>query len=75
MDKIDLQNKTKAKQATIEAYWFENPHIDLERTLFHRITIPLEAFDSGHDYVEQPTETEIVLEWYDLSLLKKGRRQ
>ena len=49
MDKIQLQNKTKALDGTIEAYWFENENIGLKNTLFHRLTIPLVAFDSGLD--------------------------
>ena len=68
MDKIKLQSKTEALKGTVEAYWFENEHIGLERTLFHRITIPLASFDSGLDYEEQPITTSIVLEWYKLGL-------
>jgi hypothetical protein len=68
MDKIQLQNKTKALEGTVEAYWFENENIGLENTLFHRLTIPLAAFDSGLDYDGQPVETEIVLDWYKLNL-------
>ena len=68
MDKIQLQNKTKALDGTIEAYWFENENIGLKNTLFHRLTIPLVAFDSGLDYEEQPVETALVLDWYELNL-------
>ena len=65
---INLQRKTKAKEGSIEYYWFENSNVGLERTLFHRISIPLEPFDSELSYVEQPEETEIVFEWYKLNL-------
>lgn len=68
MDIINLQNKTSAKEGIIEYYWFENENIDLRNTLFHRIVIPLEPFDSGLDYVEQPEKTEIVIEWINLGL-------
>ena len=68
MDNIQLQSKTKALKGNVEAYWFENENIGLENTLFHRISIPLAAFDSGLDYEEQPVETEIVLDWYKLDL-------
>lgn len=68
MSKIQLQSKTKALQGSIEAYYFENENIGLKKTLFHRVTIPLEAFDSGLDYEEQPVKTEIILDWYELGL-------
>jgi len=42
---------------------WENSHIGLPLTLFYSIEIPLEPFDSGHDYVEQPATTSIVIEW------------
>jgi hypothetical protein len=68
MDKINLQDKTKAVSAVIESYWFEDESIGLEKTLFHKISIPLEPFDSGLDYEEQPLETLIVCDWYKLQL-------
>lgn len=42
---------------------WENSHIGLPLTLFYSIEIPLEPFDSGHTYVDQPTSTSIVIEW------------
>ncbi|MBB1319925.1 hypothetical protein H5123_20090 [Shewanella sp. SR43-4] len=68
MDSIQLQSKTKALKGSIEAYWFENENIGLENTQFHRISIPLEPFDSGLDYEEQPVKTEIILDWYKLGI-------
>jgi hypothetical protein len=65
---IGLQSKTQVKKGVIESYWFENETIGLSKTLFHRITLPLEEFDSGLDYDEQPTRTEIVLDWFELGL-------
>jgi hypothetical protein len=68
MDRINLQDKTKAEVGKIEKYWFENLRIGLQKTLFHRIVIPLSPFDSGLSYVAQPEKTELVFEWYNLSL-------
>lgn len=68
MYRIQLQNKTKALKGCVEAYWFENKNIGLKNTLFHRVTIPLSAFDSGLEYDLQPVNTEIVLDWYELGL-------
>ncbi|WP_293761070.1 hypothetical protein [uncultured Paraglaciecola sp.] len=66
--KIKLQNKTQVEKGIIKSYWFENENIGLANTLFHRITLPLKEFDSGLDYEEQPVQTEIVLDWYNLGL-------
>jgi hypothetical protein len=68
MDKINLQNKAKAKKGTAEMYWFENEFTGLEKTLFHRITLPLTPFNSGLDYESQPVKTEIVIDWLVLNL-------
>jgi hypothetical protein len=68
MDKINLQNKAKAKRGTAEMYWFENDFVGLKKTLFHRIIIPLTAFDSGLDYESQPVKTKIFIEWLVLNL-------
>ena len=68
MNKIELEKKTTANEGKIEIYYFENENIGLKKTLFHRIYIPLEPFDSGLDYESQPLETEIVMEWLNLQL-------
>lgn len=68
METINLQNKTKALLGQIENYWFENDNIGLEKTLFHRINIPLTPFNSGLEYESQPVETEFVIEWLELNL-------
>ncbi len=52
----------------IETHWFENEYVNLPLTLFHRITIPFEPFDSGLDYVSQPESTELCYEWLQLDL-------
>ena len=68
MEKINLQNKTEAKKGKVEVYWFENKNTGLQKTLFHRINIPLDSFNSGLDYESQPVDTEIVIEWMKLNL-------
>ncbi len=68
MIKIDLQSKTEAQKGKIEIYWFENEFIDLKKTLFHRMYIPLKPFYSGLARDPQPLETEIVIDWLDLKL-------
>ncbi|MDX2245969.1 MAG: hypothetical protein SF052_04275 [Bacteroidia bacterium] len=42
---------------------WENSHINLPLTLYYSIEIPLQSFNSGHDYVGQPTNTSIIIEW------------
>ncbi len=68
MPVIGLQEKTIALKGTAASYLFENSAIGLEETRFHRIVIPLEAFDSGLEYEEQPVRTKIAFEWYALNL-------
>jgi hypothetical protein len=68
MDVIDLQSKAKPVLGYVEHYWFENSNIGLKRTLFHRIVVPFEPFDSGLDYCDQPVATELVVEWINLGL-------
>ncbi|OCQ21954.1 hypothetical protein A7985_09090 [Pseudoalteromonas luteoviolacea] len=71
--KIGLQSKTQVKNGVIQSYWFENESIGLPKTLFHRVTLPLTEFDSGLGYDEQPTKTEIILDWYKLDLSSPSR--
>ena len=66
--KIDLQNRTKPLSGTIDYYWFENKRIGLECTLFHRILIPLEPFDSRLEYIHQPEDTLVYIDWINLNL-------
>lgn len=68
MDAIRLQEKAKPGLGFIEHYCFENPQIDLPRTLFHRIAVPLAPFDSGLEYVRQPESTTVIIEWINLGL-------
>jgi hypothetical protein len=68
VDVIGLQENARPRMGTIEHFWFENSQAGLARTLFHRIVIPLEPFDSGLEYVAQPESTEVVIEWINLGL-------
>ena len=68
MENINIQKKTSAERGKIELYWFENENIELKKTLFHRIYIPLKPFNSGLDYESQPVDTVIVIEWLNLNL-------
>lgn len=68
MDVIGIQAKARPLVGSIEHYWFENPHVGLSRTRFHRIVIPFEPFDSGLEYVTQPERTKLVVDWIELDL-------
>jgi hypothetical protein len=68
MKAICLQMRTKVLPGVVESYWFENENIGLVKTLFHRIDIPLEPFDSGLDYEHQPVDTSFVFDWYQLEV-------
>lgn len=67
MNAIKLQLKTKALPGKIDAYWYEDESANLKRTMFHRVTIPLGAFDSGLPDDRQPLSTEMIFDWYDLN--------
>lgn len=68
MHHINLQKKANAESGTVEMFLFENEFISLEKTLFHRIIVPLTAFNSGLDYEIQPVKTEIYIDWLALNL-------
>ena len=65
---IDLQRKTSALPGIIDMYWHENKRVGLERTLYHRFSIPLKPFDSGLEYDPQPMKTLILVDWIKLEL-------
>jgi hypothetical protein len=68
MQQIDLQTNTHALPGTVEAYWYKGENPEDERTLFHRITIPLQEFNCDIANKRQPVSTEIVFDWYELGL-------
>ncbi len=65
---VDLQRKARPLPGRIEHYWFENAHIGLKRTRFHRIIIPFEPFDSGLEWAPQPEAPELVVDWINLAI-------
>jgi hypothetical protein len=60
--KITVSN-FKAKLGSMNAHIFHNPSIGLEPTLFYEIRIPLEPFDSGLEWEEQPINTAFQLDF------------
>ena len=62
MRKIPVDN-FKAKIGNMRAHLFHNPTIGLAPTLFYDIKIPLEPFDSGLEWEEQPVNTEFQLDF------------
>ena len=66
---INLQDITKGIEGTMEYHWFENANIGLERTLFHKVLIPLQTFKSPFEYDDQPMETAILIDWLKLDTL------
>ena len=65
MTKIPI-DRFRAKPGQMQARLFQNLHIGLAPTLFYDITIPLEPFDSGLEWEEQPVHTEFRLEFVRL---------
>jgi hypothetical protein len=59
---LDIKD-IKPLRGKLTSNLWENSQIGLPLTLFYSIEIPLEPFDSGHTYVDQPTSTSIVIEW------------
>jgi hypothetical protein len=53
----------KPLNGSMNCYIIENKFTGLPMSLFYSIEIPLEKFDTGHDYVEQPSETSIAIDW------------
>jgi hypothetical protein len=62
MDKVNLQQKTSAREGTLSFYWLENPRENLPLTKFYRVQIPLAPFDSGLEWDLQPTETKLEID-------------
>ena len=60
-------NDIKPRTGTFTCNLWENTHTKLPLSLFYAIEIPLEPFDSGHTYTEQPTETSIIIEWMNFN--------
>jgi hypothetical protein len=56
----------KPAPGQMRAHLYQNPGIGLPPTLFYDITIPLEPFDCGLEWEEQPVHTEFSLEFIEL---------
>ncbi|WP_276483532.1 hypothetical protein [Paraflavitalea pollutisoli] len=54
---------------------WENHHINLPLSLYYSMDIPLAPFNSGHDYVEQPTVTSFIIDWMILKDQFGGRQE
>ena len=61
-------DRFRPKSGQMRAHLFQNQHIRLAPTLFYDITIPLEPFDSGLEWEEQPVHTEFRLEFVRLPI-------
>ncbi|RUO34813.1 hypothetical protein [Aliidiomarina soli] len=72
MDRINLQAKTKALPGVIECYAAQSPHTRAREARIHRLMIPLQLFDSGLDYEEQPVDTVLLFDHYLLKLSAPG---
>ena len=72
MHRIDLQNRARPREGTIDFYWFENEHVGLARTRFHRVQIAFEPFDTGCDYIQQPESPQLSIEWIELDIDDPG---
>lgn len=68
MNKIGLQEKTKAEKGKIEIYHSGVDKNGGGKSILHRIYIPLKSFDSGIKGETQPLETEIKMERLELNL-------
>lgn len=66
---INFAEKAEFLPGKIEAYWFENLHLGIQKTLFHSVTLPIKPFDSGFDCDENPLSTEIRCDFINLSLV------
>jgi hypothetical protein len=60
--KLDIKSLNPLK-GKMSCNLFENENIKLPLHLNYYVEIPLEEFDSGHDYVDQPTSTSLIIDW------------
>ena len=68
MGSINLQDKTTVGKGKVDVFWFKNQNIGLERTLFHKMHIPLKSIASEVDKESQIIDTAIVIDWLNLNL-------
>ena len=65
MTKVPVET-FRAKRGAMQAQITQNRLIGLAPTLFYTITIPLEPFDSGFEWDEQPLHTAFRLDFIEL---------
>lgn len=65
---VNLHEKTNALEGTFEIYWFENEHIGLKKTRFHKFYIPLKPFISELDFDDRPSKRNLTIEVVKLNL-------
>ncbi len=70
---LDTKNIIPLK-GHLECHLFENEYIGLPLTLYYTIEIPLKPFDSGHNYVDQPTNTSVIIEWIKFCDKEKSKQ-
>ena len=68
-------NKIQPQKGIFSCNLWENSHIGLPLTLFYSIEIPLLPFDTGHDYVDQPASTSIMMEWLKFTNPTTGQNE
>lgn len=68
MGSINLQEKTAVGTGMIDVFWHENKSIGIQKTIFHRMNIPLKSIPSELDSESQPIDTKIIIDWLNLNL-------
>ncbi len=66
-------NHIQPQHGTMHACLWENTHTGLPLSLFYTLEIPLQPFDTGHEYVDQPASTSIMIEWINFSPLGSSK--
>jgi hypothetical protein len=60
--RLDIE-QIKPLKGQFKCNLFENVNIGLPLALYYSIEIPLQTFNTGHDYVSQPVDTSFGIEW------------
>lgn len=62
---IDLQKKTAPEKGYMRVSWFENKHLNIPKSLYYNIVIPLKEFKSGFEEPHGYTKTSIRISFLD----------
>lgn len=68
MDSINLQDKATAGKGIIDVFWYANKSVGIQKTIFHRMNIPLKSLASEANDASQLIDTKIVIDWLNLNL-------